>query len=156
MGFFQVGGGAELDVQVSGPGLGQQPLAGLVAATEAALKARPKPVKPPDDEDLTLQPALIAKGRALFASAGCANCHQMKIEGKLVEPALNAPALAKLSATGGCLDAAVSVPHFALSPAQKAALVAAIKTPPGSEAAPTAVIARTMLAFNCYACHIRD
>ncbi|MFL5343139.1 MAG: PA14 domain-containing protein [Gemmataceae bacterium] len=151
VGFFQVGGGAELDVQVKGPNLPQQPLAALVAATEAALTQQPKQPTTPDEDELAVQPALVEKGKAVFASAGCANCHQMKIGGRLVESTLKVPALTD---HGGCLDANGSVPQFALNPVQKSALAAAIKSPKADTSA-NAVIANTMLAFNCYACHVR-
>src|SRR5262245_40490390 len=39
--FFQVGGGAELEAKMSGPGQGEVDLGNLVAATEADLKKRP-------------------------------------------------------------------------------------------------------------------
>ena len=77
VGFFQAGGGAELDVQVGGPGLGQQSLGGLVALTEVALNQKPSPPKQGDPDFLDVQPALVAKGQALFTSAGCASCHQL-------------------------------------------------------------------------------
>src|SRR5262249_20151700 len=72
VGFFQVGGGAELDVQVEGPGLPRQGLDGLVAATEAALEKQATRPKKDDEDFLEIRPALVEKGKALFASAGCA------------------------------------------------------------------------------------
>ena len=40
IGFFQIGGGAELVVSVEGPGLNRQNMAGLVTATEAGLEPK--------------------------------------------------------------------------------------------------------------------
>src|SRR5207248_667752 len=101
--------------------------------------------------ELAIQPALVEKGKALFASSGCANCHQMKVGGQLVESSLKAPALEALKGEGGCLiGSAGAVPQFALSAAQTAALSAAIKTHPRPNLSLAAVIARSMLTFNCY------
>jgi mono/diheme cytochrome c family protein len=156
--FFQVGGGAELDVQVEGPGLGRQDFAPLVAATEAALeKKEPKPKK--DDPDVVdVRPELVEKGRTLFASVGCASCHQLNIDKKLVASSLTPPALDKLKPEGGCLAATTpkGLPAFGLSAAQRTALAAAVKKPTPAAKEPAAVIARTLATFNCYACHARD
>ena len=157
VGFFQVGGGAELEVQFSGPGLAMQSLAGHVAATEAALERPNAPSKAPDEESLVIQPSLVEKGKALFASTGCANCHQMKVGGKLVESTLTAPPLEELKTDAGCLGTTVNrVPQFALTATQKSVLAKVIKSKPQPDASPAAKIARAMLTFNCYACHVRD
>ncbi|HEX5270263.1 MAG TPA: PA14 domain-containing protein, partial [Gemmataceae bacterium] len=157
--YFQAGGEIVLDVQVEGPGLGQQPLAPLVAAKPELLEAKPAPPKKPaGDDDLEISPALVEKGKALFATAGCASCHQLQSAGKPLVPASpHAADLAKLKPDGGCLAAAPTkgLPWYALAPAQRAALAATIRTAPVIGKDPAAVIARTMTLFNCYACHVR-
>ncbi|MCE9534341.1 MAG: cytochrome c1, partial [Planctomycetes bacterium] len=119
--FMNGGGGAELNVEIEGRGLGRQPL-------------------------------------FLFASVGCANCHQMTSDRKPLASTLAAPTLAKLKPDAGCLSAKPEkgAPAYGLSTKQKAALTAALKTPPVLSKEPAAVIARTMTTLNCYACHIRD
>ncbi len=157
--FFQAGGEEVLEVNVEGPGLGSQALGALVAATAEALATKPAPPKKPDDEDaLEVKPALVEKGKALFASAGCANCHTMTADKKPVVSTLTASALAKVKPEGGCLAThpVRGLPTYALSPKQRTALAAALKTPPKVSTEPAAVIARTMTTFNCYACHVRD
>lgn len=151
-GFFQLGGGAELEVRVEGPGLPHQDLAGLVAPTEAAINKPPVPVKKDEDDSLDVQPALVAKGKALFASAGCASCHPMATGGQTVASTLKASPLDPLKGIGGCLAAAPApgVPSYALSEVQRSALAAALKSPPAE------AVARTLVTFNCYACHARD
>ncbi|HZZ78202.1 MAG TPA: c-type cytochrome [Gemmataceae bacterium] len=150
VGFFQGGGGFELTVDFEGPGLGRQLLGPHIMLTE-----KPEPVAKgnKDPENSPLEPAMIAKGKELFASVGCANCHAMGKETKRLE----AQALAKLKADAGCLQATPKkgVPWFGLSPAQKSALAALIKTPWTDKLAPKDSIAFTMKAFNCYACHER-
>ena len=160
--FFQGGGGAELNAFVEGPGLGRQDLAPLVAPNEAALekKNEPKkePKKPEDDDAVIFEPQMVDTGRQLFGSLGCANCHQMNANGKPLASTRTAPALAKLKPEGGCLapNPAKGLPHYSLGGDQRNALAAAIKSPSAPSKAPAALVARTMLTFNCYACHSRD
>ena len=155
--FFQGGGGAELSVIVDGPGMRSQDLAPHMTATEAALERRPQPVRKDDEDQIDVQPALVETGKALFASAGCANCHQMVSNKQPLVSTLKAPAVNQLNGAGGCLadDPAKGVPSYALNSAQKSALKEAIHntTPLGKD--PADLIARTMTTFNCYACHER-
>jgi mono/diheme cytochrome c family protein len=158
VGFFQGGGGAELDVQVEGAGFGHHPLAAIVAATEAALEKQPV-VKKPDDEDLLdVQPELAARGRVLFASAGCAACHALSEGKKPIPSTLKVADLANLNPQGGCLAAspARGAPRYSLSAAQRQALTAALRKPVPPARTPAEVIAQTLTTFNCYACHVRD
>jgi mono/diheme cytochrome c family protein len=155
--FFQGGGGAELEVRIEAPGLGQRDLGDLVAPTEAALEKKPAVNVPKDEDSIDIRPELVEKGKAVFASNGCANCHQLNSGGKAVASSLTPPALGKLRPEGGCLSASPvkGTPWFGLSAAQRGSLAAAIKTPPAAPE-PKEVIARTMTTFNCYACHVRD
>jgi len=156
--YFQGGGEATLDVAIEGRGLVRQPLGPLVAATEADLDKKPEHKDVKDEDVLTVRPELVEKGRAIFASAGCANCHQLNVEKKPVAPVLTAHELRGLKVPGGCLAESPSkgLPTYVLSPVQRAALTAAIAKPQMASSGPAAVIARTMLTFNCYACHARD
>ncbi len=155
-GVFNAGGGVELNVDIEGPGLGRQSATPLIFLTPDGNPQKPKN----NDEALTLDPALVEKGRASFASLGCASCHQLKMDTKPIESKLTAAPLEKLNPEGGCLAEVPpkSLPKYPLSPAQRAALAAAIRglasppAPPG----PREVVARTLLTFNCYACHERD
>lgn len=152
VGVFNAGGGFELAVEVEGPGLGRQPLGPMVYLSEQAIEPPPV-VDKKDPEQFALQPELVMQGKELFTSLGCVNCHQMKNE-----KAKNiAPALAKLDVEAGCLAAAPKkgVPWYGLNAAQQSALRAAVKAAPVQIDAKER-IARTMTAFNCYACHERD
>jgi len=153
--FFQGGGGAELDVEVEGRSLGRQPLAPLVAATEADLEKKVEPRNAPQDEDvLTINPALAATGKAVFASAGCASCHSLTVDKTLIASTAGAHPLKELKPEGGCLSVSpgMGLPRYDLSPVQRKALAGAIPKAPAA----SADISRTMLSFNCYACHARD
>ncbi|MEZ0266209.1 MAG: hypothetical protein ACAI43_15875 [Phycisphaerae bacterium] len=115
--------------------------------------------------DAKLAPSPVgdaARGKALFASSGCANCHT--IDG--VTSTAKAAALADLVSTSdwakGCVAADPAkrgkAPDFALPDARRAALVAyaAAKTPGLGEDVPVEFAARTIRRFNCAACHTRD
>ncbi|MBY0231269.1 MAG: c-type cytochrome [Gemmataceae bacterium] len=142
--FFQGGGEAELHVRMNG-----KPLAPLVSADEAGV-GKPLSVKGAEEDAIKVDPALADKGAAVFASTGCANCHQLTYQGKAVESVLNVPGLAKLDAAKDCRIAA-----YGLAAPQRKALAAAVKELPGVKT-PAEAVANTMSAFNCYACHVRD
>ena len=156
--YFDGGGQTELGVEYEGPGLGRQEVGPALTLKPEA----PKPADPAKSAEpaFSPDPALAAKGRGLFGSLGCASCHQLNDGGKPIESKVEAPGLAALRAGVGCLGpaAAKGVPRFGLDKAQRAALaaaIAALATPPAKAPAREAVVARTMLALNCYACHKR-
>ncbi|MCH8922297.1 MAG: cytochrome c1 [Planctomycetes bacterium] len=154
--YFNGGGPNELRVQYEGPGVKRQALGDVVSLT----KVPPKPKtdkKNPDAGPFVLDADLAKQGEKLFASVGCASCHQMKGQ---KTPAAAKTSLAKLAGAGGCLSAAPvkGAPHFALSKQQRSAISAGVKSIAAGSAAPQAaeVIAQTLTRFNCYACHERD
>ena len=148
--YFQGSGEAELDVEYEGPGTSRRSLASALIPPEGSKPATIAPRFVPD-------PAKVEKGRALFASIGCASCHQLKQDGRAIEARAGSKALADLKGDSGCLasEPPPGVPDFDLAPRQRAALAAALKAP-ADKADDKRAIARTMVAFNCYACHARD
>jgi mono/diheme cytochrome c family protein len=158
-GVFNTGGGVELRIEIEGPGLGRQDVAPLVTLTPQGNPKRPvKPVDPKEDDEFPIKPELVEKGRELFASVGCASCHQLKIGGKAIASTLTASPLRKLHSEGGCLSAepAKGLLMYSLNAVQRGALMSAIKTPAEAKLTPDDVITRTMTTLNCYACHQRD
>jgi len=154
VGFFQGGGQEELEVEFEGPGVPRGPL-DLALVPPAGAKPLPSPVATPSR--FVRDEAKAEKGRALFTSVGCASCHQLKEGDKLVEARPIGKALADLKADAGCLasEPPRGVPDYDLTPRQRAVIAAALKAPAGKSDEKQA-IARTMVAFNCYACHVRD
>ena len=155
--YFQGGGEWTLEADIEGPGIPRQPIHKFVSQTPESAVA-PEPEKKP--EGFVINEELVAKGRTLFSQVGCAACHEMKSGGEqLTSPP--AKAFAALDPSKGCLAAVPPVgkesrvPDFALSPTQRLAVMAALKTPI-PEATPKAVIRQTMTTFNCFACHVRD
>ena len=154
VGFFQGGGEEELTVEFEGPGLSRRPLEMALVLPEGLKPAGPASVASRFEVD----PAKVEKGRGLFASLGCASCHQLKEGDKRIEPRSIAKALADLNAEAGCLAAEPprGVPDYDLSTRQRAAIAAALKAPAAPAPTDREAISRTMVAFNCYACHVRD
>ncbi|MSQ94774.1 MAG: cytochrome c1 [Gemmataceae bacterium] len=148
---FNGGGGFELGVEFEGPGAGRQPLGPRILLSSEPAKVGVEPI---GDEPLTPNAQLLAKGKELFGSMGCANCHQLPNEKK----SLNATAFDALKGEGGCLDAAPKkgIPWYGLSTTQQTALRAAIQKPAAAITEPKDVIAFTMKHQNCYGCHERD
>jgi len=149
--YFEQGGEEVLQVDFEGPGQPQMPLATIIVATKTTGAAPP--------EDFHVDAAKAAQGKEHFATLGCASCHSLKVGGQAVASSNSAPPLANLKGRGGCLDdRPANSPRYALSPRQKDVLTAAIhaaKRPAQPRAAEQAV-ERTLVRFNCAACHDRN
>ena len=147
--YFQGGGEWSLDVDLSGGGIKQQPLANFVS-----LEAK-EPEPTATKSGFAIDATLAEKGRALFGSLGCAACHQLKVDGQQVASTLKAKPLQDLNGAAGCLAANVlgNVPRFGLSAKQRESLVAVLKA--SAEETPAEKIHRTLASLNCYACHKR-
>src|SRR6185369_11571790 len=77
---FNGGGGFELSVEFEGPKTPRQALGPRVTLTEEPAKGTPLAKDDPDNYPLA--PALVAQGKELFGSMGCANCHALRKEDK--------------------------------------------------------------------------
>ena len=151
---FERDGGESMKVSFSGPGVEKRELGGDDVLRRTTVIANRAPGKPPAGDP--------ARGEALFASLGCANCHEFG-QGR-VRPAstLAAPPLAQLAADSetGCLSAspAGGAPKFAHSAAQRAALKATLgrKSSLGAARDVHAQVHFSLAQLQCYACHERD
>ncbi|ADB18538.1 PA14 domain protein [Pirellula staleyi DSM 6068] len=151
--YFEAAGEEQLQVLVEREGHPQQSLSDFVAIPA------PKPAAGSETPaEFVVKPELAAKGRELFASVGCANCHQLKIGGEAVAAKATAPALSALKGEGGCLESSRGkTPYYALGAVQRTSLVEAIKAAkqPAAEQPKEELISAQMARFNCYACHAR-
>jgi mono/diheme cytochrome c family protein len=153
--YFEQGGEESLQVDFEGPGTTQMPLATIITApaTQKGTAAPP--------EEFVVDPSKAAKGREYFASFGCASCHELKQEGQAIASKMSAPFLGMLRGKGGCLQGTRSIPdstpRYDLSARQIQALSSALASAkaPAQELAPESFIARTLVRFNCIACHNR-
>ncbi|HUR38381.1 MAG TPA: cytochrome c1, partial [Planctomycetota bacterium] len=147
LGYFQGGGGAELRVAIEGPGLSRRDFPAQALSHSKVYDRAATPASNAPAATFVPDPALVQKGRLLFASKRCASCHVASPDLK----AIDAKPLAQLKGEGSCPI------NSSLSSAQSKAVSAAI----GAIAAmpkpdPALRIRRTMAAFNCAACHERD
>ncbi len=162
--YIQGGGEWTLNLEVEGPKMPRQDAGRLLALTEAGNPPPPPPpagTKPPFQFD----PEQATKGHELFASLGCANCHEFKENNQPLASKLQAKPLRELNATRGCLAIEIgpaaspldaAPPRYDLNATQRAALTAALTEPlPGNAPTPTEQISQTFAAFNCSACHVR-
>lgn len=154
--YAQVGGEHKLTLEVEGPELPRQPAVNATYLTAEATRAEP----PGTDETakpFRLDPALVDKGRALFASLGCASCHRKKEGEAVIASAKAAPPLSTVAPGRGCLADSPAAPaaNYSLDERQRAAIVAALAAP---AAAPSDAdrIDTALVRFNCYACHERS
>jgi mono/diheme cytochrome c family protein len=107
-----------------------------------------------DQSAKPLQPKenLVALGKEQFQKRNCAACHQLGD----IPAAAPIVALPTADATRGCLSANPGKsPHFNLSDEQTKAIRAALAQKADLKSDKT-LLATTLTAFNCVACHVRD
>ena len=151
--YFQGGGEWTLAADYEGPGVKRRSLAADLTPTKKKIVVKA------DGDTFTLDEQLVAEGRQIFASVGCANCHDLKIDNQNIKSTFAAKKLAELKPEGGCQAAGSmkGVPHFSLNETQSKVINTALsqlnsaETPTGEQA-----VFRTMATFNCYACHARN
>jgi len=119
----------------------------------------------PPAEAFQVDSGMVTKGRAFFASMGCASCHNLKNGNANIVSTLKAPDLVELKASAGCIVGKPSTgkfPRYSLNAAQRAALTAGIlawskiSATSGLRLDARLNIDQTFTAFNCYACHQRE
>jgi len=147
--YFQDAGEWTLTLDVAGPGLKRQPLAGMATLHPGDATKQQKL--------FVANPELVAQGQALFTSLGCASCHQMKTDGQRLASTLQSPSLDQCQSSQGCLAETPSAKsaNYSLNAVQRESLTLALAEP----ALPAKKLARvqhTLAQFNCYACHQRD
>ncbi|MBC8351362.1 MAG: c-type cytochrome [Planctomycetes bacterium] len=150
--YFEQGGGQELRVEFEGPGIKRQALEYALTSTEK---------KTDDKEQFTLDSELVAIGKQLFGSLGCASCHQIRIDNKPIASTAPAKPLAWLNTAKGCLaQSPAERPDFSLTEQQRHSLDVAITSLKGSNGSPARTpdesITSTLVAFNCVSCHQHD
>lgn len=98
------------------------------------------------------QPSLVARGQQYFKELNCAACHSLPgtAAASLVGP------LASANFATGCLsETTTNSPRFDLPDAQVQAIIAALRTEAQADS-DELIVAKTLTAFNCIACHVRD
>jgi len=102
----------------------------------------------------------VARGRSLFASKGCINCHDLGANREAIASTVTAPAIEALTSDTwdrGCLseDAHASTPRFSLSDGQRASIISFLQGVPLLRCHDTPIdeLAVTMARLDCLACH---
>jgi cytochrome c2 len=152
--YFEKGGEEVLVLDIEGGGLARSSI-----STIATLDPDAQAVKPLVETQFVGDPQLVDKGRELFASLGCASCHQLTIDNKQIASTARANAFANLNVENGCLAPAPpsTAPQYDLSAAQRSAIrLAAAELRSGKTLDDAAHVQLTMTSMNCYACHSRD
>lgn len=156
--YAQAGGEQKLTLDYEGPGVPKQPAANAVYLTREAKLPEVAVVDAGEKEKpFRLDPSQIEKGRELFASLGCASCHQKKQDDKAIASTKTAPALAALSPGKGCLAESPAAPavNYGLTAKQRASIASALANRPAAEPNDAERIDLALVRFNCYACHVR-
>ena len=105
-----------------------------------------------ESQSLQPQEKLTALGRKYFQDLNCAACHKLND----IPAAAPLDSLRKADLTRGCLSKTPGKsPRFAFDDTQVQAIVAALKKEKQVDS-DKVKIAKTLTAFNCIACHIRD
>lgn len=101
---------------------------------------------------LVVDKALVEDGKKHFANLQCASCHSMN-----GTPAAVVGRWVKIDDLGrGCLSrTSDSSPRFELDDSQLQAITAALRQQPAEDSDRT-LVAKTLTAFRCVACHVRD
>ncbi len=176
--YTQGGGEATLTLEYEGAGIPRQDINRALSLTEKGPESQPATDEP---AGFVFDPALADKGRVLFTTLGCANCHQLKHDGQALKSLVIAPPMKQLKPGQGCLaDGAMAsevaqstnksaadvlnsaakslavVPQYDLNSNQRVALSASLTTEvPQAALAPNELINQSLTAFNCYSCHAR-
>ncbi|WP_437187281.1 family 16 glycoside hydrolase [Planctomicrobium sp. SH668] len=160
--YFELAGGEELIVEMKLDGRPTVDL-GPLLQLEPVKTDSSEPTSPKITQ-FQHRPELVEQGRELFLSLGCANCHELKENQAVLKSKLIAKSLKDLRTDSGCLanqaetgDRAKTSPVYDLSPQQIRDLTAQLENrESGSNSDPRAQVSRTLTAFNCLACHVRD
>jgi cytochrome c553 len=141
--YFHTGREPQFSFDFEGPGLERGP----VSSAQLSVSNEPVPAFAP----LEVDAGLAARGRELFASFGCANCHD-----DLEVRSAAGPAWAGLDAGRGCLsEAAGAWPRFGLNAEQRRLMAGALPHAESLKLSDAQRVDKTLVTFNCLACHER-
>jgi len=119
-------------------------------------------LRPLGETEFVVDAAKALRGKALFGSLGCAQCHPAPGISGLPKSAFAAKPMLDLPGDDarGCLAPAPGkkAPDFHLADEQRAAILRTLAHPTQLRNAlpPAQEVARVMNLYNCYTCHSRD
>lgn len=131
---------------------GRMPDMKLTPAESLAVAGYLVGMQPQKGQALVPQEPLVAKGKKYFQELNCAACHSLP--GIAAAPLIGSLSNADLSR--GCLSKSSDrSPRFHLEDAQVLAIAASLRAEPTADS-DKVVAAKTLTAFHCIACHVRD
>lgn len=131
---------------------GRMPDMKLTPAESLAIAGYLVGEQPLPGKALVPEAPLVAKGKKYFQDLNCAACHS--IPGIAAAPLIGS--LKNADLTHGCLSkTSVQSPRFHLDDAQVQAIKASLNEEPTADS-DKVVAAKTLTAFHCIACHVRD
>lgn len=131
---------------------GRMPDMKLTPAESAAIAGYLIGDHQPQHAEFVPNDALAMSGQKFFRELSCAGCHTLPG----IDPAPRVVSLRNANLTRGCLSTASGPgPRFHLTDRQVKAINASLQAEPEAEPA-SLVIAKTMTALRCIACHVRD
>ncbi len=154
--YFNNTGEAVLDIEIEGPDVPRGDITKYTSLTEDVQPVAPK-------EPFRVEEKLVVEGRKLFATTGCASCHDLREENekKPIASALKAPKAAGMDLGEGCLSERPKgkAANFGLTTRQREVIRAALRAKPQAEddaKKNNNLIVQHLTTFNCVACHARD
>ena len=141
--YFHTGQSEKLSFEMVGPQFERQ----VIPSSMLSISNQEVPVlvSPVVDADLA------ARGREMFGTFGCANCHN-----DLGITAKSTPAFAKLDSSKGCLSEKIGAwPRFDLNADQRVIIAKAMPHAEQPELTDKQRINKTLVTFNCITCHDR-
>ncbi len=153
---FEQRGGELILAEFEGPGVKRTQLHTAMVSNSDKSKELPSLA-------FALDAAQVETGRKLYASLGCASCHELKDMGETVAPTFSAltpkaKSITSLNPDRGCLTNNPAGPavDYSLRESQRDAIRAALaKRKSSAEKNSAASIGHTLASLNCYACHQR-
>ncbi len=141
--YFHTGREPKFSFEMEGPGIGKSEI------PPSMLSVSENPV--PEFKPLQVDNELAGIGRTHFSKLGCANCHNdLKIQPVPATP------FAGLKPGGGCLsDNPESSVHYNLSLKQQKLIALALPGIGETELNDEQTLNKTLVTFNCIACHDR-
>lgn len=132
---------------------GRMPEMNLTRDEAAQLAAYLLGDSPNTDVALQVVPQLAETGEKLFSRLNCIQCHS---NGEAISAGSTFTSWERLDPSGGCLsDNPSGTPVYSITEDQRAALVRSIQSPNQAQSIEDRIL-KTMVKFNCVACHGRD
>jgi len=150
--YFEGGGQRALELTIESDSAGPATISSMLCATiDGTVKRLVLTNFKPDA-------TLVAKGSALFASAGCANCHSKTDSNRNSNSIVKAKPLMDCQPGAGCLANEVppGLPDYQLTSTQRQRIALAMGASAALAASGADLLHYQMASLNCYACHVRD